>query len=322
MSSNENPQGWLPLALSSQVTAQAPLARRCCGREYVLFRDADGSARILEDRCAHRKAPLSLGRITPEGWLECPYHGWRYSGATGDCMQIPNLARNETIPGNYCVENFTAAERDGVVFLWQGANPPGSERPVPDISLPEGERLGEGSCLITLPAHDLATTLLDAPWLVLDLPGLHIVPDHLQGEPLLDERGLAVEWALDWAPLARRRRRTPGDYPLALALILDEPGRAARVEIRDVASYRVVLSAGLYCAPVTHCVSALHWRWAVNPPAVAGQPAYLVNAADRLSLSMRSSVDATQLVALHPYISSVWLGRIPAVEPALTPSRR
>ncbi len=51
-----------------------------------------------------------MGRITEDGYLQCPYHGWCFDGATGRCTAIPNLHEHETIPGRIKVAAFTTAE--------------------------------------------------------------------------------------------------------------------------------------------------------------------------------------------------------------------
>ncbi|MEB5510942.1 Rieske 2Fe-2S domain-containing protein, partial [Burkholderia pseudomallei] len=107
---------WLPLALSEQVSGKAPLAVMCMGQAIVLFRDAAGAVRAMEDRCAHRRAPLSLGRVTPEGRLQCGYHGWTYDGASGTCVAIPNLSPHERVPAHYAARAYETLERDGYVW--------------------------------------------------------------------------------------------------------------------------------------------------------------------------------------------------------------
>ena len=43
-----------------------------------MWRDAGGAWRCFEDKCAHRNAPLSEGRIEPSNQtLMCSYHGWQ-----------------------------------------------------------------------------------------------------------------------------------------------------------------------------------------------------------------------------------------------------
>lgn len=297
---------WQPLSLSSHLDAAAPRGRMVAGRRYALFRDLAGAPRVLEDRCAHRKAPLSLGRITPEGWLECPYHGWSYSGENGDCLRIPNLASHETIPGKYCVGHFACAEHDGLIFVWDGPAAGADRSLLPDCPVPPGTARGEGESLITLPWTNLVATLLDAPSLLLDIPRVTLIDAHPLGEPVEEGGRLVVERAADWTSTARRRRRTPAEYPLALRVALTLDGRAAVIALREPGANRVLLSAALHMAPVSDCVSALYWRWSATPP--GGKAAA---AAGKLAFSLRPGVDPAAMVAVHPYVSSVFAGRIP-----------
>ena len=81
---------WWALARSEEVTGDKPLSVDIGDRPVVLWRDLKGQARALEDRCPHRRAPLSLGCIRKEGWIQCGYHGWSYDGETGRVREIPN----------------------------------------------------------------------------------------------------------------------------------------------------------------------------------------------------------------------------------------
>ena len=80
---------WWPLATVAELDAGKPLARQLHGQPLVLFRAADGRPAVLPDRCPHRHAPLSQGRIR-DGELACPYHGWRFDGG-GRCACVPGL---------------------------------------------------------------------------------------------------------------------------------------------------------------------------------------------------------------------------------------
>ena len=76
-------QIWHPVAQLGDV-ADAPLAVRLLGEDIVLWRDAAGAVQAWSDRCPHRGAQLSLGKLVPcakgEGrTLECPYHGWQFA---------------------------------------------------------------------------------------------------------------------------------------------------------------------------------------------------------------------------------------------------
>lgn len=67
----------------------APLPAQLLGRELVLWRDSRGAVHAAADRCPHRGAALSLGRVQGDT-LECAYHGWRFDGR-GQCVAVPAL---------------------------------------------------------------------------------------------------------------------------------------------------------------------------------------------------------------------------------------
>ncbi|HEX8126003.1 MAG TPA: aromatic ring-hydroxylating dioxygenase subunit alpha [Allosphingosinicella sp.] len=77
--------GWHPVAFSSAVD-ERPVAATLMGRRLVVARDEKGPF-VLDDRCPHRGAPLSRGRIQA-GAVVCPYHGWRF-GRGGECLEVP-----------------------------------------------------------------------------------------------------------------------------------------------------------------------------------------------------------------------------------------
>ncbi|MDI9330349.1 MAG: aromatic ring-hydroxylating dioxygenase subunit alpha [Alphaproteobacteria bacterium] len=106
---------WYMVAWPSEVTAQEPLARTVLGDDLVLFRTAAGEAVALEDRCAHRLAPLSKGRIESDG-IRCMYHGVKF-GAVGQCLEIP--AQPQGHP-NMCVRRYPLVEKDGFLWVWMG----------------------------------------------------------------------------------------------------------------------------------------------------------------------------------------------------------
>jgi len=105
---------WYAAALSAEIGAR-PFARKICERDLVLFRTEAGRLAALEDRCAHRHAPLSLGTVAGEA-IQCGYHGLRF-GADGVCVHIPGQA---AIPPRARVEAFPALDRHGWAWLWLG----------------------------------------------------------------------------------------------------------------------------------------------------------------------------------------------------------
>lgn len=105
---------WYIAAWSNEITDK-PLARTLGGDPVVIYRDAEGKAAVLQDRCCHRGAPLSLGEVVPMG-LQCNYHGMVF-GTDGKCVHIPG---QERIPSKACVRAYPVVERDETLWIWLG----------------------------------------------------------------------------------------------------------------------------------------------------------------------------------------------------------
>lgn len=86
---------WQPVALVEELRS-GPRRTVVLGEELVVFLSENGEPRVLEDRCPHRGAALSLGAVVGEG-IQCPYHGWEWGG-DGRCLRIPSLAEQGQIP--------------------------------------------------------------------------------------------------------------------------------------------------------------------------------------------------------------------------------
>lgn len=150
-----------PLRDAWYVVARArdlrrPLGVKLLGRRIVVFRGESGLA-ALEDRCPHRGAPLSMGRLHGD-LLECPYHGWRFDDA-GQCRYIPALAAPR-LGRAHSVPSYAVRESEGLVWVCPGE---------PPAALPQAYPSGEGyvSYLVQerLPADlvAVAENILDVP---------------------------------------------------------------------------------------------------------------------------------------------------------------
>ncbi len=80
---------WWPVATVESLEAvdAPPQPVQLLGQSLVLWRSAGGQVSLFTDRCPHRGARLSMGRVQGEV-LQCPYHGWRF-GSQGQCVGIP-----------------------------------------------------------------------------------------------------------------------------------------------------------------------------------------------------------------------------------------
>ena len=115
---------WYVVAEAAELTTDRVLARQVIGERLVCFRAASGAPAILRDRCLHRNAPLSGGRVR-DGLLTCPYHGWTYDGA-GRVVDIPSMGPQT---GSHCLPPYPAIERDGYVYVRLNRDAPAAIEP-------------------------------------------------------------------------------------------------------------------------------------------------------------------------------------------------
>lgn len=129
---------WHPVALSSDVQ-QGPVGVRLLDEDLVLWRDAAGVVNAFVDRCPHRGARLSLGRVN-EGNLECPYHGWQFADS-GQCVKVPAVP-SFTPPPQHCVKSFGVQEACGLIWVQLQA----ADVPLPVFEAEDDARLRKVSC--------------------------------------------------------------------------------------------------------------------------------------------------------------------------------
>jgi phenylpropionate dioxygenase-like ring-hydroxylating dioxygenase large terminal subunit len=105
---------WYVAAWSNELSS-TPLARTILNEPVVMLRAPGGKAVALQDRCAHRRMPLSKGKVVGDT-LVCCYHGLTYD-FSGRCVRVPGQSEP---PANIRVRSFPAVERYGAVWLWMG----------------------------------------------------------------------------------------------------------------------------------------------------------------------------------------------------------
>lgn len=156
-------EAWHPVFYVEDLDKTKPTPFTLLELNLVIWWDGKtASWRVLEDKCPHRLAPLSEGRIAEDGLLECPYHGWAFT-AEGACDRIPQQPADGTAETSKraCVRSFPAAVRQGLLFVYPGTAENADRVAVPVIDAME-ESPDEWVCLNTF--RDLpydALTLLE-----------------------------------------------------------------------------------------------------------------------------------------------------------------
>jgi hypothetical protein len=124
-----HPDYWYPLALAKNLKPGRTMATAFAGEPIVLARTESGKVLALEDRCAHRQVPLSLGVVVGER-LRCYYHAWSYDAA-GRCVAVPYLAKDTELPQG--VRSYPCREAYGLIFVFPGDPLKASHVPFPEI---------------------------------------------------------------------------------------------------------------------------------------------------------------------------------------------
>ena len=91
------------------------LARTIMDEPIAFFRDASGKVGAVEDRCCHRGAALTDGKVIETG-LQCGYHGLVFNGK-GQCVEIPG---QDAIPPMAKIKSYPIVEKQEFVWIWMG----------------------------------------------------------------------------------------------------------------------------------------------------------------------------------------------------------
>jgi len=116
------PNGWFAVAHADALAPGEVRAITYLGRDLALFRDAAGRYHVLDAYCPHLGAHLAQGKVEGDS-LRCPFHSWRFEGATGRCLEIPYAKR---IPPKADARSWRTIECNGMVLVWhhdRGAEP-------------------------------------------------------------------------------------------------------------------------------------------------------------------------------------------------------
>jgi phenylpropionate dioxygenase-like ring-hydroxylating dioxygenase large terminal subunit len=135
-------EAWYPVHYVADLDQQRPTAFTLLGQDLVIWWEPQTSSwRAMVDQCPHRLARLSEGRVNDEGQLECPYHGWSFSGE-GKCDRIPQQIDGGQAEhsSRACVQSFPTAVAQDLLFVYPGQAPDRPPLPLitPVADEPEG----------------------------------------------------------------------------------------------------------------------------------------------------------------------------------------
>jgi phenylpropionate dioxygenase-like ring-hydroxylating dioxygenase large terminal subunit len=118
---------WYVILESREIGRKKPIKVTRLNHILALWRDTQGKVCCIADRCCHRGASLSCGKLI-DGKLECPFHGFQFGG-DGKVKLIPANGKNAAIPQSQKVESFSTYEKYGLIWIWYGDEEKKTEEP-------------------------------------------------------------------------------------------------------------------------------------------------------------------------------------------------
>ena len=121
-----------PIVRADKLKKRTIHAFAILGKNYVLYRDAEGRAAATLAGCPHRGALLAKGSVNAQGELVCAYHAWR--------IRSNGTAISPSKPDKVCsIPMLKTWEKHG--FIWV-AHPNVPDTAFPDFINPQYQLVG------------------------------------------------------------------------------------------------------------------------------------------------------------------------------------
>jgi len=111
---------WYGILDAKEIKNGKPIGVTRLGEKLVLWRSENGEINCIFDKCCHRGASLSAGKVMHDS-VKCPFHGFTYDGS-GKVIEIPANGKNTPVPDRYKVNAYAVKEMYGFIWLWYGDN--------------------------------------------------------------------------------------------------------------------------------------------------------------------------------------------------------
>jgi phenylpropionate dioxygenase-like ring-hydroxylating dioxygenase large terminal subunit len=158
-------QHWYPLSPIEDLEPNRPTPVTILGKQLVIWKSsALKNYQVFLDRCPHRLAALSEGRIEEKtGTLMCSYHGWEFDDR-GVCTRIPQADNPDLVKKNkenFCVVKFPTQEVNDLLWVWMDPNCPelAAKTPLPLSSQVDAEKGFVWSSLVRDLEYDWQTLI-------------------------------------------------------------------------------------------------------------------------------------------------------------------
>ncbi|CAO5239477.1 3-ketosteroid 9alpha-monooxygenase subunit A [Frankia sp. AgKG'84/4] len=178
------PNGWFVVAQAHEIEPGRTKNLYYFGKDLVLFRGTDGTPYLFDAYCPHLGANLGVGGKVVDGSLQCPFHGWRFEGSTGSCVEVP-YDDVDHIPKTASARTYPVVERNHMIWAWHHL-----ERAEPTYEVPEVPEFHDPDWLpIEVREFEIATCCQDMAENNVDTP--HFL--YVHGQPSIPEEDFVIE---------------------------------------------------------------------------------------------------------------------------------
>ncbi len=107
---------WYVVLDAKQVKKNKLLGVTRLSEKLVFWRDEANKVHCIYDKCCHRGASLSGGKIINDH-VACPFHGFQYD-SRGKVQYIPANGKKADVPEHFKVNSYLVKEAYGFIWLW------------------------------------------------------------------------------------------------------------------------------------------------------------------------------------------------------------
>lgn len=132
------PNGWFAVLETRALETGKSTNVNCLGLSLAVFRDLRGKSHVVDAHCPHFGANLGVGGRVGQDCIECPFHGWKFRGEDGECIEIPYS--DAKIPSSAKIKSYKTLEYNGFIHIWYHA-----EETEPDWVPQELENITNGN---------------------------------------------------------------------------------------------------------------------------------------------------------------------------------
>jgi len=157
------PNGWFVVAEAAEIEPGEVRALRYFDRDLVLYRGAGGTPHVMDAHCPHLGAHLAVGGRVEDDCIRCPFHGWKYDGGAGKCVEIP-YGEVTKIPPKAHPRVYPTLERNHMIWAWyhaQGGDPFYEVPEVPEFHDDDWTQIIVRDFEIRVAAQDMAENNVD-----------------------------------------------------------------------------------------------------------------------------------------------------------------